>query len=78
MAKLTDSELSNITGGVLTPEAQDWVNRNLDEITRRAPAFLRGFVDTAMDFVSNDAKVYSVDDLKTLLQGYNVNAWDLD
>lgn len=77
MAKLTDSELNNITGGILTPEAQDWVNRNLDEITNRAPAFLRGYVGTAMDFVSNDTKVYGVNDLKTLLQGYNVNAWDL-
>ena len=78
MAKLTDSELSNITGGILTPEAQDWVNRNLDEITNRAPTFLRGYVGTAMDFVSNDTKVYGVNDLKTLLQGYNVNAWDLN
>lgn len=78
MAKLTDSELSNITGGVLTPEAQDWVNRNLNEITSRAPAFLRGLVGTALDYVNNDTEVYSVDDLKTLLQGYNVNVWDLN
>ena len=76
--KLNDSELENVSGGVLTPEAEDWINRNRDEIISRAPAMLRGLADFALNIVATNSTVYDVAALKAELKKYGVDADDLD
>ena len=78
ITELNDLDLKSIAGGVLTPEAEDWVTRNRDAVVKRAPALLRGFVEPALNFVRNDSTEYDVEALKELLKGYGIDASDLN
>ena len=78
MNRLNDSELENVNGGVLTPEAEDWINRNYDAIVGRAPAALRGLVGPAMNYVTTTQQVFDVSTLKsTLKNNFGINVDDL-
>ena len=78
MNRLNDSELENVNGGVLTQEAEDWLNRNYDAIVGRAPATLRGLVGPAMNYVTTTQQVFDVPTLKsTLKNNFGLNVDDL-
>lgn len=78
MNRLNDSELENVNGGVLTPEAEDWINRNYNTIVNRAPMSLRGLVGPAMNYVTTTDQVFDVSTLKsTLKNSFGINVDDL-
>lgn len=78
MNRLNDSELENVNGGVLTQEAEDWINRNYNTIVDRAPMSLRGLVGPAMNYVTTTDQVFDVSTLKsTLKNSFGVNVDDL-
>lgn len=78
MDRLNDSELENVNGGVLTPEAEDWINRNYNTIVNRAPMSLRGLVGPAMNYVTTTDQVFDVSTLKsTLKNSFGINVDDL-
>lgn len=77
MDKLTENDLLNISGGALTPAAEGWVSRNKSEIVNRAPSYLKGMVDVAIDYVKGDSTTYDIPDLQALLLGYGVDTYDL-
>ena len=78
MNRLNDSELENVNGGVLTPEAEDWINRNYDAIVGRAPVSLKGLVGPAMNYVTTTEQIFDVATLKsTLKNNFGINVDDL-
>ena len=78
MNRLNDSELENVNGGVLTPEAEDWMNRNYDTIVGRAPESLKGLMEPVMNYVTTTEQVFSISTMKsTLKNNFVINVDDL-
>ena len=63
MERLNDNELENVNGGVLTPEAEDWINRNYDAIVDRTPASMKGLVESVMNYVTTTGQIFDVSTL---------------
>ena len=75
---LKEEELAQVTGGVLTPEAEDWMNRNYDIIAGRAPESLKGLMEPVMNYVTTTEQVFSISTLKsTLKNNFGINVDDL-
>ena len=71
-------ELAQVSGGVLTVEAEDWINRNYDAIVGRAPASLKGMVGPAMNYFTTTKQIFDVATLKSALKGnFGINVDDL-
>ena len=78
MERLNDNELENVNGGVLTPEAQIWIQNNYNEILSRAPKSQQWIVDLGMNYVTTCSQVFDISTLKeTLKNNYGVNVDDL-
>ena len=75
--ELNDSELDQVIGGVLTPEAEAWVSRNRSEVIKRAGA-LGSLANLALNFVRNDSAVYDVPALKAAIKSYGIDVSDLN
>ena len=79
MERLNDNELENVNGGVLTPEAQIWIQNNYNEIVSRAPKSLQWMVGLGMNYVTTCSQVFDISTLKeTLKNNYGVNVDDLN
>ena len=75
--ELTDEELAQVSGGVLTPEAEDWINRNYDAIVDRTPASMKGLVGSVMNYVTT-GQIFDISTLKsTLKNNFGINVDDL-
>ena len=78
MERLNDNELENVNGGVLTPEAQIWIQNNYNEIVSRAPKSQQWMVGLGMNYVTTCSQVFDISTLKeTLKNNYGVNVDDL-
>ena len=78
LVELTQEELAQVTGGVLTPEAEDWINRNYDAIVDRTPASMKGLVGSVMNYVTTTGQVFNISTLKsTLKNNFGINVDDL-
>ena len=78
MERLNDNELENVNGGVLTPEAQIWIQNNYNEIFNRAPKSQQWIVGLGMNYVTTCSQVFDISTLKeTLKNNYGVNVDDL-
>ena len=78
MERLNDNELENVNGGVLTPEAQIWIQNNYNEIFSRAPKSQQWIVDLGLNYVTTCSQVFDISTLKeTLKNNYGVNVDDL-
>ena len=79
MERLNDNELENVNGGVLTPEAQIWLQNNYNEIFSRAPKSQQWIVGLGMNYVTTCSQVFDISTLKeTLKNNYCVNVDDLN
>lgn len=78
MKKLNENELESVNGGVLTPEAKNWIDRNYDAIVARAPKTLQWMVGLGMNYVTTSEQVFDVPTLKsTLKNNFGVDVDDL-
>ncbi len=78
MNRLNKNELENVNGGLLTPEAEDWISRNYDAIVGRAPTILKGLVGPAMNYVTTTGQVFDIPTLKsTLKNNFGIDVDDL-
>ncbi|MDO4983510.1 MAG: bacteriocin [Eubacteriales bacterium] len=76
--ELTEEELAQVSGGVLTPEAQIWIQNNYNEIFSRAPKSQQWMVGLGMNYVSTCSQVFDISTLKeTLKNNYGINVDDL-
>ena len=66
--ELGDELMDLIGGGILTPEAEQWIKDNRDNVVRKAGPFLGALAQMGIDYVKNDSKLYDVQDLKDLLK----------
>ena len=78
LSELSEEDLSQVSGGVLTPEAEDWINRNYDAIVDRTPASMKGLVGSVMNYVTTTGQIFDISTLKsTLKNNYGINVDDL-
>ena len=78
LSELSEEDLSQVSGGVLTPEAEDWINRNYDAIVDRTPASMKGLVGSVMNYVTTTGQVFNISTLKsTLKNNFGINVDDL-
>ena len=78
LSELSEEDLSQVSGGVLTPEAEDWINRNYDAIVDRTPASMKGLVGSVMNYVTTTGQIFDVSTLKsTLKNNFGINVDDL-
>ena len=78
LSTLTEEELEQVSGGMLTPEAEDWINRNYDAIVDRTPASMKGLVESVMNYVTTTKQVIDISTLKsTLKNNFGINVDDL-
>ena len=78
LLKLTEEELAQVSGGVLTPEAEDWINRNYDAIVDRTPASMKGLLGSVMNYVTTTGQIFNISTLKsTLKNNFGINVDDL-
>ena len=78
LSELSEEDLSQVSGGVLTPEAEDWINRNYDAIVDRTPASMKGLVGSVMNYVTTTGQIFDISTLKTTLKNnFGINVDDL-
>ena len=78
LSELSEEDLSQVSGGVLTPEAEDWINRNYDAIVDRTPASMKGLIGSVMNYVTTTEQVFNISTLKsTLKNNFGINVDDL-
>ena len=78
LSELSEEDLSQVSGGVLTPEAEDWINRNYDAIVDRTPASMKGLVESVMNYVTTTEQIFNISTLKsTLKNNFGINVDDL-
>ena len=78
LSELSEEDLAQVSGGVLTPEAEDWINRNYDAIVDRTPASMKGLVGSVMNYVTTTGQVFNISTLKsTLKNNFGINVDDL-
>ena len=78
ITQLNDSDLENVSGGVLTPEAEDWINRNYEAIYNKAPWYLQALVQPALNYLNTTEKQYDIKMLKSELKNnYSIDVDDL-
>ena len=78
LQELTPEELEQVSGGVLTPEAEDWINRNYDAIVDRTPANMKGLIGSVMNYVTTTEQIFNISTLKsTLKNNFGINVDDL-
>ena len=78
LSELSEEDLSQVSGGVLTPEAEDWINRNYDAIVDRTPASMKGLVGSVMNYVTTTGQIFDISTLKsTLKNNFGINVDDL-
>ena len=78
LSELSEEDLSQVSGGVLTPEAEDWINRNYDAIVDRTPASMKGLVGSVMNYVTTTEQIFNISTLKsTLKNNFGINVDDL-
>lgn len=75
--ELSEKELFNVLGGVLDEDARNWVERNKDEVIRRA-GFLGGLADAALEYINGIKEEYTVAKLKEAIKNFGINVDDLD
>ena len=78
MFELSEKELERAVGGMLTAEAEEWIERNRQAVIDRAPSNLKSMADFALNIVKNNKKLYDVEGLKAELKNFGVNVDDLD
>ena len=78
LSELSEEDLSQVSGGVLTPEAEDWINCNYDAIVDRTPASMKGLVESVMNYVTTTEQIFNISTLKsTLKNNFGINVDDL-
>ena len=78
LSELSEEDLAQVSGGVLTPEAEDWINRNYDAIVDRTPASMKGLIGSVMNYVTTTGQVFNISTLKsTLKNNFGINVDDL-
>ena len=78
LSELSEEDLAQVSGGVLTPEAEDWINRNYDAIVDRTPASMKGLVGSVMNYVTTTGQIFDISTLKsTLKNNFGINVDDL-
>ena len=78
LSELSEEDLAQVSGGVLTPEAEDWINRNYDAIVDRTPASMKGLVGSVMNYVTTTEQIFNISTLKsTLKNNFGINVDDL-
>ena len=78
LSELSEEDLAQVSGGVLTPEAEDWINRNYDAIVDRTPASMKGLVESVMNYVTTTEQIFNISTLKsTLKNNFGINVDDL-
>ena len=75
--ELDEKELEKVFGGMLTEEAEAWVERNRENVIKRA-GFLGGLADYALNAAREAAEIYDVADLKEAIEEYGIKVDDLD
>ena len=78
LSEFSEEDLSQVSGGVLTPEAEDWINRNYDAIVDRTPASMKGLIGSVMNYVTTTEQIFNISTLKsTLKNNFGINVDDL-
>ena len=69
--EMNDFELENVVGGVLTEEAQAWVNTNKDTIMKRArQAGLGTLANYALSYVQSCSETIDLATVKSTISQY--------
>ena len=74
--ELNDNVLDQVFGGVLTPEAEQWVTDHREEVIERA-GILGGLADVGLAYVRKDKQEYDVAGLKAAIKGFGINVDDI-
>lgn len=73
--ELNEKDLEQVTGGVLTKEAEEWISRNKAEVERRSyAAGYNSWIDLLYVVLRKQGTIYDVDGLKNVIsEQFNVN-----